>query len=384
MSDLRYLFHLRRDVVFLNHGSFGSCPKPVMEAYQQWQLELERQPVEFLGRRFADLMYDARTALAYFLGAGADDVVYVTNATTGLNIVAGSLALEPGDEVLSTDQEYGAAERMWEVVCERRGARFVRRRVPLPLQSKEQVVDAVWSGVTKRTKVLFMSHIAPNTALILPVEELVARARDAGIISVVDGAHAPGQIDLDLASIGADFYAGNCHKWLMAPKGAAFLYARPEKQRLLEPLVVSWGDLSRGESRFIQENEWQGTRDVSAFLSVPAAIEFRKTHDWPAVQRRCYELVALARGKLAEVTGVPPLSPEGAEWFRQMAAHPLPPCDAQLLKQRLYDEFAVEVPVNLQNDVWYLRVSVQGYNSATDVGALSAAMSEVLPGLIRS
>jgi isopenicillin-N epimerase len=156
------------------------------------------------------------------------------------------------------------------------------------------------------------------------------------------------------------------------------------QERLLEPLLVSWGDLSRGESRFIQENEWQGTRDISAFLSVPAAIEFRRGHDWPAVQARCYELLALARGKLAEVTGLPPISPEGAEWFRQMAAHPLPPCDAQLLKQRLYDEFAVEVPVNLQNGVWYLRVSVQGYNSAADVAALSTAMSEVLPGLIRS
>jgi isopenicillin-N epimerase len=212
MSDLRELFRLRRDVVFLNHGSFGACPKPVMEAYQEWQLELERQPVEFLGRRFADLMYGARAALADFLGAGAEDLVYVTNATTGLNIVANSLALEAGDEVLSTDQEYGAAERMWEVVCERRGARFVRRPVVFPLETKEQVVESVWSGVTKRTKVLFMSHIAPNTALILPVEELVALTRAAGITSVIDGAHAPGQIDLDLSSIGADFYTGNCHK----------------------------------------------------------------------------------------------------------------------------------------------------------------------------
>jgi len=227
-SALCDLFLLDPDVIFVNHGSFGACPRPVFAAYQAWQRELERQPVEFLGRRFAALIAEARTALGAYVGAGADDLVYVPNATTGLNIVARSLELAPGDEVLATDHEYGALDRTWRFICAKRGARYVRQPVELPITSAEEVVEAVWAGVTDRTRVLFLSHITSPTAIIIPVAELVRRAREAGIITVVDGAHAPGQIPLDLESLGVDFYAGNCHKWMMAPKGSAFLYARRE------------------------------------------------------------------------------------------------------------------------------------------------------------
>ncbi|MDD5564177.1 MAG: aminotransferase class V-fold PLP-dependent enzyme, partial [Thermoanaerobaculaceae bacterium] len=277
---MRNLFLLRPGVVYLNHGSFGACPRPVFERYQAWQRELEAEPVEFLGRRFAELMRDARGALAAFVGAGPDDLVFVPNATTGLNAVARSLRLKPGDEVLATDHEYGALDRTWTFVCEKRAARYVRRPLPLPIRSAEEIIDAVWSGVTGRTRVLFLSHVASTTAIILPVKELIGRARERGILTVIDGAHAPGQIPLDLAALGADFYAGNCHKWMNAPKGSAFLYARAGAQPLLEPLVVSWGWRSDrpGPSRFVDEHEWQGTRDVAAYLAVPAAIEFMREH----------------------------------------------------------------------------------------------------------
>ncbi|MBN1661062.1 MAG: aminotransferase class V-fold PLP-dependent enzyme, partial [Anaerolineae bacterium] len=240
-ASIRDLFLLQPDVVFLNHGSFGACPRSVFEVYQRWQLELERQPVEFLGRRAPELMRAARQALGSYLGAEADDLVYVPNATTGLNAVARALPLLPGDEVLATDHEYGALDRTWRFVCARRGARYVNQPVPLPVESAEQVVEAIWGGVTERTRVLFLSHITSPTALILPVEALVRRARSAGILTVIDGAHVPGQTPLDLEALGADFYSGNCHKWLCSPKGAGFLYARREVQNLLEPLVVSWG-----------------------------------------------------------------------------------------------------------------------------------------------
>jgi len=180
MDSLRHLFLLRPGVVFLNHGSFGACPRPVFEAYQAWQLELERNPVEFMQRRATALLREARECLARFVGADADDLVYVTNATTAVNTVARSLALAPGDEVLATDHEYGAMNRTWELVCQKRGARYINRTVPLPIVSAEQVVDAVWSGVTDRTRVLFLSHITSSTALILPVGELIRRAREAG------------------------------------------------------------------------------------------------------------------------------------------------------------------------------------------------------------
>ncbi|MGH7429780.1 MAG: aminotransferase class V-fold PLP-dependent enzyme, partial [Candidatus Methylomirabilaceae bacterium] len=230
---LRGEFLLRPDVIFLNHGSFGACPRPVFETYQRWQRELECNPVDFLARQLKDLLRDARAALAEFVGAEADDLVYVSNATTGVNIVARSLSLGRGDEVLGTDHEYGALDRTWRFICERHGATYVRASIPVPVVSREEVVDAVWSRVTPRTRVLFISHITAPTALILPIDELVRRARDAGILTVIDGAHAPGQIPVDVTALGADFYAGNCHKWLCAPKGAGFLHARREAEPLL-------------------------------------------------------------------------------------------------------------------------------------------------------
>lgn len=378
---MRDLFLLQPDVVFLNHGSFGACPRPVFKAYQAWQLELERQPVEFLGRRFVTLMSEARKALSTFVGADADDLVYVPNATTGLNTVARSLPLGPGDEVLSTDHEYGALDHTWRFVCGKRGARYVRRSIPLPVKSVEQVVQAIWSGVTERTRVIFLSHITSPTAIILPVTELVRRARRAGIITVIDGAHAPGQIPLDLPALGVDFYSGNAHKWMLSPKGAAFLYARREVQHLLEPLVVSWGwdPKKPGNSRFIDTHEYQGTKDIAAYLAVPVAIRFMGEHDWPSVRRACHKLVRYARERITALTGLEAITPDDPAWFAQMASFPLPPCDADALKQRLYEEYHIEIPICTWNGRQFVRISVQGYNTQADIDSLVEALAELLP-----
>jgi isopenicillin-N epimerase len=375
-EHFRDLFLLRPDVIFLNHGSFGACPRPVFEAYQAWQLELERQPVEFLGRRFADLMRQVRESLGAFVGAEPDEVVCVPNATTGLNRVARSLPLREGDEVLATNHEYGALDRTWRFICGKRGARYIRQPVPLPIESADQIVEAIWGGATPRTRVLFVSHITSPTAMLFPVGKLVEQAKEAGILTIVDGAHAPGQIPLDLRALGADFYAGNCHKWMCAPKGSAFLYARREAQRLVEPLVVSWGWESErpSGSRFIDEQEWQGTRDIAAYLSVPAAIQFMAEHDWPRAQRDCHELVRYARERVGELTGCPPITPDSPEWFAQMAALPIPPCDLDALKRQLYDEFRIEIPAVEWNGRHFLRISIQVYNTQADVEALVDAL----------
>lgn len=374
--NMRNLFLLDPDVIFLNHGSFGACPKPVFEEYQRWQRELERQPVEFLGRRFNDLMQAARSALGDYLGADADDLVYVTNATVGLNIVARSLDLRPGDEVLSTDHEYGALDRTWRFLCAKRGAKYIRQPVRVPIRSAEEVIEAIWSGVTDRTRVLFISHITSPTAITFPIAPLIDRARQAGIISIVDGAHAPGQIDLNLRELGVDFYAGNLHKWLMSPKGSAFFYARRERQHLIEPLIVSWGWEAEkpGTSKFIDEQEWTGTRDIAAFLSVPAAIQFQRDHDWPHVRRDCHALVQYAREQISDLFGLPPLTPDGEQWFAQMSALPLPPCDLDTLKRQLYDEDHIEIPVIHWNGRHFVRISIQGYNTRADVDALVQAL----------
>ena len=223
---LRRQFLLWPDIAFLNHGSYGACPRPVFEQYQAWQLELEQQPVEFIGRRAWGLLHEARTALAGYLHADPDEVVYFQNVTAALNAAARSLPLRAGDEILTTDHEYGALDRTWKAVCDRTGARYVVQPLPEPLDDPDAVVEAVMVGLTPRTKVLFLSHITSPTAVTLPLVKLVARAHEAGLWTVVDGAHAPGQIPVDLTALGADFYGGNCHKWLCAPKGAGFLYAR--------------------------------------------------------------------------------------------------------------------------------------------------------------
>jgi isopenicillin-N epimerase len=373
---MRDLFMLDPDVVFLNHGSFGACPRPVFERYQAWQRELERRPVEFLQRRLPELLDEARAELAAYVGADPGDLVWAPNATAALNMVARSLDLEPGDEILTTDHEYGALDLTWDFVCRKTAARYVKQPVRPPFRSPEDVVEALWAGVTERTRVLFFSHISSRTATVFPVEELCRRARAAGIMTIVDGAHAPGQIPVDLGSIGADVYAGNCHKWLCAPKGSGFLWARPEHQPWIEPAVVSWGFAP--DQAFAERSHWQGTRDPAAFLSVPAAIAFQREHAWERVRDRYHELTREARASISAWSGLEPLTPDSREWFVQMASLPLPPCDPEEVHRRLHEEHAIEVPVWDWNGTPLIRVSLQAYNTAADLEALVDALPRVI------
>jgi isopenicillin-N epimerase len=380
-TELRDLFMLRDDLVFLNHGSFGACPRPVHARYQALQCELESNPVAFLDarRELPDRLREARQELARFVGARRDDLVFVTNATQGLNVVARSLELGRGDEVLITDHAYGAIERTWAFVCEQRGAELVRARVDLPVESADQVVEDIWSHVNDRTRILCVDHITSPTALVMPVRELVRRARRAGIYSVIDGAHGPGQLDLDLDALKPDVYVGNCHKWLMAPKGAAFLWARPEVQPLLRPLIVSWGWRSDrpGPSRFIDEQEWVGTRDPAAMLAVPAAIAFRRDHEWPRVQRRCHTLLRQVRAEVSRLTGLAPICPDEPGWTGQMLTLPLPSCDVETVQRELFRRDRIEIPVFTWRNRPYLRVSVQGYNGRSDLDHLVQALARM-------
>ena len=381
MNHLCDQFLLRPDVIFLNHGSFGACPKPIFDNYQAWQLELEREPVEFLGRRFYALMQSARESLAAYVGAQPDEIVYVPNATTGLNTVARSLHLQPGDEILTTNHEYGALDRTWRFMCRQTGAKYINWQLPDPLESHEQFIEALWRGVTDRTRVIFLSHITSPTALLFPVKEICQRARESGIISVVDGAHAPGQVPLDLDQIDPDFYSGNCHKWMCSAKGSAFLYARREMQRLLEPLIVSWGwesDQPSG-SPFIDQNEWQGTRDLAAYLSVPAAIEFMAEHHWDQVRSKCSALAAEAGRRITALTEQPPLHLDSFPNDIQMVSVPLPPCDPVNLQGRLFEDYRIEVPLVTWEQRPLIRVSIQAYNTQADVDRLIEALTELLP-----
>jgi isopenicillin-N epimerase len=386
---LRQAFLLDPDVVFLNHGSFGATPESVFAEYGRWQRELERQPVEFLGRRAEHLLDEARATMAAHLGCERDDLVFVSNATTGINVVAKSLPLEPGDEVVGTDLEYGACERSWEWFCEQRHARYVKAHVPLPLTSPEEVVEAIFAAVTPRTRAIFLSHVTSGTALRLPIEEVTRRAHETGILTVVDGAHAVGQWPVDLGASGVDLYASNFHKWLCAPKGSGFLYAHPDQQRWLESPIVSWGwvegnDHHRPQSQFVSRNQIQGTRDIAAFLSAPAAVAYQQGRDWETVRERCHALAVEARDRIAALSGLPQIAPvesrDGYRWFRQMAVAPLPEgIDGKELKRRLYDEFRVELPVTWWDEKPFIRVSFQGYNTRDDLEALISALENLLP-----
>jgi isopenicillin-N epimerase len=380
---MRNQFLLDPELTFLNHGSFGACPREVLDAQRNWQMEMERNPVEFLGRRSADLLFQARTALGQALGGRADELVFVPNSTTGVNIVAQSFALQPGDEVLTTNLEYGACDAAWQRVCAQSGAQYRRVEVPLPFD-REAVAKLLMSAVSSRTKLIYFSHITSTTALILPAAEICAAARERGIATFIDGAHAPGQIPLDLDAIGADFYVGNCHKWLCAPKGSAFLHARTQHHSMLDATVISWGyaqgtgghsgfDAYLGTSLFERRMQWQGTRDISAWLTVPAALDFQAKHDWLQVQVRCHELAKLALDVLTKRFGTHPIARDD-DWA-QMVAIPVAPQDPDLLRKRLYEESHIEVPVTSHGNEVFVRVSVQGYNTLEDIERLLAAVA---------
>lgn len=382
MSYIKDQFLIDPQVVFLNHGSFGATPKPVMETYHAWQMRLENQPVLFLGRKINDLLLEAREKLGIYLNANSDELVFVPNATHGANIIARSLRLTAGDEVLATQHEYGACDYAWEFVCLKSGSTYIRQPIPLPVQTEEEMIEQFWKGVTPRTKAIYLSHITSPTALRLPVRQICHRARENGILTVVDAAHSPGQIPVDLQSLNADVVIGNCHKWMMAPKGAGFLYVRRDVQSIVEPLIVSWGyhasdDIATG-SQFIDYLQWTGTHDPAAYLSVPAAIQFMEENAWDSVRQKCHELLTNALEQLSKLVGMEPLYPLNSDFYAQMGIAPLPISDLVLLKKRLYEDYKVEVPLIQWQDRQFVRISVQGYNSQVDIDVLVTAIEKLL------
>jgi isopenicillin-N epimerase len=352
---VRELFLLDPSVTYLNHGSFGACPRPVFERYQAWQHELETEPVDFIVNRLPPLLDAARAELGAYVGASPDDLAFVQNATTAVNVVARALDLRPGDEVLTTNLEYGACDLTWQHVCERAGARYVRAPIDVG-----DVAGSLYARRTERTRAVFVSHITSRTALLLPVEEIVARAD--GLVTIVDGAHTPGQLPLDLDALGADFYTGNCHKWLHAPKGAGFLHARPEQRDRVDGAVVSWG--YEEPATFQSRLERQGTRDSAAFLAVPDAIAFTRAH---GEHEQCVALAREARAELSALLGTGPIAPDAL--VLQMATVRLPHADDDL-SRRLFDEHRIEIPVN--GDL--MRISIACYTTREDVERLLDAL----------
>lgn len=379
-------FSLEPGLIFLNHGSFGARPLRVSEAQEALRGQAEASPVAFLSRQSGALLAEARGALGAYLGSSPSALAFIPNATTGVSIAAASVGLKAGDEVLLSDHEYGACDLAWERAARRAGAQVRRFHIPLPWAGDGDFLARLEAGLTPRTRLLFLSHITSPTALRFPVAEALGLARERGITTVLDGAHAPGQIDLDLEDLGADYYVGNCHKWLMAPLGSAFIRVAPALQAGLDPLVSSWGlvaeergevghDAYAGKEVLERRLQWLGTRDITPFLAIPAALDYLARMAGPEEGRRCASLARRAGLEGARLLGLEPCLQDGNSL--RMALIPLPPCDGPSLKARLFDRHRIEIPVTSFAGRNYLRVSCHIYNDEADIDALLGALGEV-------
>ena len=378
-EDLKSTFLVDPEVTFLNFGSYGACPKPIFEDYMKWQWELEREPVQFIAVNGPRYLKSSREALGAFINCPANDLVFTPNPTHAVNIVAKSFNLKEGDEILSTNIEYGACDKTWSYYCQKAGAKFIQQPITLPLVSKQQFIDEFFQGLNNRIKLIFISQITSATGLLLPVEEICEIAKQKGLLTFVDGAHAPGQIPIDLQTLKADFYMGACHKWMMTPKGCSFLYVKHELQPLFDPLIISWGYQSAApsESQFLDYHQFNGTRDFSAYLTIPAAIAFMKEHNWETVAADCRKLVRENAQRFCDLLHTKPLCPLTEEFLVQLFSIPINTSQPEKLYRHLFDKYKIEIPVMKQGDKIYIRYSIQAFNSQQDLDKLYDALKEI-------
>ncbi len=379
-NTLREQFLVRKDITFLNFGSFGASPKPIFERYQAYQLELEQEPVQFIVETGLEYLKQSRIALGAYINCNADDLVYLVNPSYAVNLIAKSFPLKAGDEVLTTDLEYGACDRTLQYYCEKAGAKYIRTPISLPLTTKEYFVEEFFKGVSSKTKLIFISHITSSTGLRFPVEEIIAVAKSKGILTFIDGAHAPGHVPLNLTKLGADIYTGACHKWMMAPKGCTFLYVKPEIQNLFDPLVISWGfnSTSPSHSRFLDYHQTQGTRDFSAFLTIPTVLEFMQANNWPEVAKECRELVQTNAIPFCELLNTKPLAPITDDFILQLFSIPIKTSEPETLKTLLFNQYKIEIPVMRHGENVYLRYSIQALNTQQDLDILKDAIRDII------
>ena len=376
MSDtIRSLFYLDPSISYLNHGSFGACPRAVMDSYQFWQIELEKNPIDYFVRQLQGLfshtvggpLEESRSQLAAFVCADPAGMIFTPNVTVALNAIAASLHLEAGDEVLTTNHEYGTITATWQRKCAGSGTLLKAVAIPLPVGSQAELVERFWAQVTPQTRVILMSHITSATALVLPVAEICRRAREAGIITVIDGAHAVGQLDLDLVSLDADFYTSNCHKWLLTPKGTAFLYVHESQRNAFEPLIVSWAEIN--QPSFSLRHEMWGTRDMAAFLSIPAALAFRREKGWDQIAVQARSVVREYREKFAQICQRDLIC--DPSWLAQLASVLLPvDTDPVAFGKFLWEKHRIEAMLTKWQGEPILRLGFNGYNQVSELDSL--------------
>jgi isopenicillin-N epimerase len=381
--SLRKRWTLDPTITFLNHGSFGACPIAVLNHQQQLRNQLEAEPVQFFEQQLEPLLDASRTALAHFVGADAANLAFVPNATTGVNTVLRSLTFQPGDELLTTNHEYNASRNALDFAAQQNGATVVVANLPFPLSSSDQIIEAILANVTSKTKLVLLDHVTSQTALVLPIAILVQELSERGVDVLVDGAHAPGMVPLQLKEMGVAYYTGNCHKWLCAPKGAAFLYVREDQQDSIRPLVISHGANSarRDRSFFHLEFDWTGTTDPTAYLCVGTAIQFLESlfpDGWTALMAQNQAMILSARSRLCQTLEIVPPCPESL--IGSMISLSLPPGSAQALQTALFQRFKIEVPIIPWKTAGdrLIRISAQVYNTQAEYEQLADALKLLL------
>ena len=371
-------FMLDPKIIYLNHGSFGACAKPVFENLLKWQKELETEPVKFFEETIFKSLEISRQALGNYINCHSNDLVYFPNPTTAVNALAKSLKLNKDDEILSTNHIYGALDRTWQYICDEKKAVFKKIKLNIPINSKKEFLETFLNSITKNTKAIFISHLTSATAMIFPIKEIINFAKKNKILTIIDGAHIPGHIDLDLKEIDPDIYVGACHKWMCTPKGVSFLYVKKKLQEQVHPLIISWGWNSDnpGISKFLDWHEWQGTRDMSAFLTIPMAINFLHENDWQTLSQTCKEKVVQLRNDFIDFLHFTPPCPN--DWLGQMASIPIPITDPENFKNKLLSNYNIQIPVFKWEDKILLRYSIQVYNSEEELEKLLYAVKELL------
>jgi isopenicillin-N epimerase len=385
-QPLKNEWNLRSGTTYLNHGSFGPPPRCVREARQKWQDAIDSQPMDFFVRQFEPAWRDARDRLAAFVGAASGDLIFVDNATVGMNIIADSFPLGADDEVLLTNHEYGAVHRVWQRACENVRAKTQIVELPLPFRTIHETVEAIVAATTERTRLIVVSHITSPTAVILPVTEICREAKKRGIAVAIDGPHAIAQIPLDIQKLDCDFYTASCHKWLSGPFGSGFLYSAPRQQHHIRPPVLSWGRLPPNEIKsWSDEFVWSGTRNPVAYLAVPAAIEFLETIGLDSFQARTHWLAQYARRKFTDIFQLEPIVPDDPTWYGSMAHVPLSltttneTCAvANPLQHTIWQRLGIEVPIVDFAGRRYIRVSCHLYNDTTQIDRLAEGLKELL------
>jgi isopenicillin-N epimerase len=377
---MKSVFLLDSNITFLNHGSFGACPKPIFEEFQRLQLELEQEPVNFIQKKLPIYLKEAKKPLAKFIGCDAEDFFFTPNPTFAVNTIMRSLNLQKDDEILTTNHEYGAMDRTWNFYCKKSGAKYIRQEISLPIISKEQILEEFWKGYNSNTKVIFLNQISSSTALIFPVKEICDKAQQLGLITIIDGAHVPGHIDLNISELNPDFYTGTLHKWMLAPKGSSFLYVKKEFQADIDPLVVSWGyeSLAPSESQFLDYHEYQGTNDHSAYLCTPKVIEFLEQNNWKEKSKACKKIVLDYYQRFCDLVGTQPICPISEEFLGQMVSIPIRTEKPMELKELLYSKYKIQIPIMPLNGSIYMRYSINVYNSQEDLEVLYQAITDII------